>query len=208
VNGKQISLSQFFGLNELGDRQVASLANSEMFQPLQQNMAEASQGVSLPDSFYHDLFQVMLDKLAELLEIDLLRGVLIPAWKTHPDLQEYGDPAKHPPEETAIVPLVEHSVTTRHAPTLEPSLADRSLGEMEFEVEGEFWVKGAILEVRDAKIVKVRLSGIEGTGSLGLAGVSFLQKDGTVDLVGSFDLAEGVPIVDPEVVEESIVDQC
>lgn len=206
MNGKQISLSQFFGLNDISDRQVASLANGEMFQQLKQNMAEASQGVTLPERLYHDLFQVMLDKLAELLEIDILRGVLIPAWKTHPDLQEYGDPDKHPPDETAIVPLVEHSVATNHAPTLEPSLAGRSLGEMEFGVEGEFLVKGAILEVRDAKIVKVRLSGIEGTGTLGLAGVSFLQKDGNVDLVGSFDLQEGVPIVDPAVVEESIVD--
>lgn len=211
MNGKQISLSQFFGLNDISDRQVASFANSKMFQPLKQNMADASRGVALPENFYHDVFQVILDKLAELLEIDLLRGVFIPAWKTHPDLQEYCDPDKHPPGETAIVPLVEHSVTTSHLPTLEPSLAGRSLGELEFEVEGEFLVKGAILEVRDAKIVKVRLGDIKGTGTLGLAGVSFLQKEGDVDLIGSFDLAEGIPIIDPattsaEAVEESIVD--
>jgi hypothetical protein len=151
--------------------------------------------------------------LDELLEIDLLVGVFLPAWRKHPDLQEYRDLDRHPPEETALVPLVEHSIITSHAPTIEPTLASQSLGEIEFEVEGEFLIKGAILEVRDAKIMKVRIGGIDGTGTLGLAGVSFLEKERNCDFMGSVTLPEGVPIEAPElegkaseVVEESMVE--
>jgi hypothetical protein len=196
MDRKQITLSQFFGLKSRSNPQVSALVNSQTFHNLKQKIAEESPGVTFPESYYNDLFEMMLEKLGDLLDIDLLKGVFIPAWRQHPDLQEYRDLEKHPPGETALVPLVEHSITTSHAPTIEPTLAGRSLGEIEFEVEGEFLIKGAILEVRDAKIMKVRFGGIHGTGTLGLAGVSFLDKSGNLDISGNLDLQEAVPIGD------------
>lgn len=196
MDRKQITLSQFFGLKARSIPQVSALVNSETFHNLKQKIAQENPGVTFPESFYNDLFGMMLEKLGDLLDIDLLKGVFIPAWRQHPDLQEYRDRDKHPPEETALVPLVEHSITTSHTPTIEPTLAGRSLGEIEFEVEGEFLIKGAILEVRDAKIMKVRFGGIDGTGTLGLAGVSFLEKSGNLDISGNLDLQEAVPIGD------------
>jgi hypothetical protein len=190
-----LSLSQFFSINEQQARQAEIILKSERLKDIKQQVEEGASKSKLPDSFYNNLFEVVLTKLNELLNLDIVRDILLPAWSKHPELQEYRDPEKHPPEETALVPLLEHAITSSHEPTIDPSIAGQSLGEIAFEVEIEAIVKGAILEIRDAKIMKVKLGGVDASGSLGFSGVSFLDKDlASLELPGSIDLKEGFPI--------------
>lgn len=204
MDRKKITLSQFFGLTARSIPQVSKLVNSQTFHNLKQKIAQDNPGVDFPESFYDDLCEMMLENLSELLDIDLLKGIFIPAWRQHPDLQEYRDFTKHPADEIALVPLVDHSIVTTHAPKIEPTVGGRSLGEIKFDVKGEFYIKGAILQVRDAKIQKIRFGGIDGTGTLSLAGVSFLEKVGNLDISGNLDLQEAVPIGNVPVVNNSL----
>jgi hypothetical protein len=193
-----ITLSQFFGINKQQARQAEIILKSEKLKDIKQTIEEENPKNKLPDSFYDNLFEVVLTKLNELLNLDIFQDILLPAWSKHPELQEYRDPEKHPPDEIALVPLLEHAITSSHKPTIEPTIAGRSLGEIAFEVEVEAIVKGAILEIRDAKIVKVKLGGIDASGSLGFSGVSFLEKDlASLEFPGSIDLPEGFAIASP-----------
>lgn len=191
-----LNLRQFFSLNEKQARQAEIVLKSEKLQELKNKIQKDRPKEPLPDYFYDRLFEVILTKLdSELLNIDLIEDILLPAWSKHPELQEYRDPEKHPPGETVLVPLLEHAITSNHEPTIALSIAGQSLGEMTFEVEVESIVKGAILEIQDAKIVKVKLEGLDAAGSLSVSGVSFLEKDlARLELPGSIDLPEGVPI--------------
>lgn len=204
MDRKKIALSQFFGLTARSIPQVSKLVNSQTFYEIKQKIARENPGVNFPEGFYDELCEMMLEELGNLLDIDLLKGIFIPAWRQHPDLQEYRDLTKYPADEIALVPLVDHSILTSHSPTIEPTLGGRSLGEIKFEVEGEFLIKGAILEVREGKILKIRFGGIDGTGTLGLAGVCFLEKVGNLDISGNLDLQEAVPIGDFPVVHNSL----
>ncbi len=190
-----LNLRQFFSLNEQQARQAEIILKSEKLQDIKNRIQQDNPKETLPDRFYNHLFEVVLTKLDELLNLDLIEDILLPAWSKHPELQEYRDPEKHPPGETALVPLLEHAITSSHEPSIEPSIAGQSLGEITFEVEIESIVKGAILEIQDAKIVNVKLGGLDVAGSLSLSGVSFLEKDlASLELPGSIDLPEGVPI--------------
>jgi hypothetical protein len=157
--------------------------------------------VKLPENFYDNLLQMMLDRLSQCLEIDIFKDILVSSWSQHPALQEYRDAEKHPPQETALVPLVEHSISASHPIALEPALMGQSLGEIEFEVEAEFLMKGTTLEVRDAKIMKVYLTSVDAGGklalSMGSVSVPLWEKEvGTLEFPGHLDLQDGVPITE------------
>jgi hypothetical protein len=197
MTSNSITLSQFLDIKKQVADKGKELLNSQQFENLKQKIAQEKEGVKLAGSFYENIFMLMLDKLDDLLTIDIPKDVFAAAWSKHKDLLEYRDSEQYPPEVTFLVPLVEHSLKTEHTPSIEPSLAGKPLGKLELEVEVEFLIKGAILEVRDAKIMKIRLSTIQGTGTLGFAGISFLEKENSLELPGILDLGEGVAIREP-----------
>lgn len=203
MTNNKISLSRFLNLKEEAFAKMPELLNGEKFQALKDKIESEKKGFTLDSSFYEDVFMLLLDKLDELLDIDIPKDILAQAWSKHQDLLEYRDSEQYPPEVTFLVPLVQHSLSTKHAPSIEPSLAGKSLVKLELEIEVEFLIKGAILSVQNGRIMKIRLGAIEGTGSLGLAGISVLEKENTLEIPYIIDLGEGVPIRQPFAREES-----
>jgi hypothetical protein len=194
MTSHKLTLSEFLNIKELGAAKVEELLNSEQFQNLKQKIGQEKEAVNLPGSFYKDLLKLMLNKLDNLLNIDIIRDIFAKNWSKHRDLLKYLDLEKYPPEIPFVFALAKHSLTTEHTPAIEPSLAGKPLGKLEFKVEVEFVIKGVILEVCNAKIMKICLSNLEGTGTLSFAGLSFLETERSIELPGVFDLEEGVPI--------------
>ena len=197
MTANKITLSQLFNVKDKAAKQAAKLLKSEKLKNIKKEMAEKAGGISLPSSFYENIFTMAIEKLDELLQIDIGKDIFAAAWSKHQALLEYYDREKYPPDQSFLVPLGEHSLTTEHAPTVEPSINGNSLGSLEFQVEANFTIEGAVLEIRDAKIIKIGLGKIKGTGTLGLMGITFLEKEHEIELPGSLDLGEGVPIPSP-----------
>jgi hypothetical protein len=191
-----LTFNDFFEMNEVAGKSE-QFFNSQAFQNVKQKLTEEAKGVKLSKGFQEGMFNLMLDKLVELLEINIPKDVLAEAWSKHKSLQEYRDGEKHPPEKTALVPLVEHSLKTSHAPSMEVTMFERTLGTLVLQIEAKFLIKGVILEISNARIMKLRLSEIDGNIKLQFLGVPFLEKKTTLKLPGVFDLKEGVAIRDP-----------
>ena len=137
----------------------------------------------------------VLGRLEESLGRIGLREVLVSGWKSLRDLQQYRDPARHPPEETAVVRVGKHAIPSEHKPKVEVTLNDVKVGALEFPLKLALEIASAELVVRDGRIWKVLAPEIVGSAELSFEG--FLLKRSTVGpyhLPGGIEIEGGAPI--------------
>lgn len=136
-------------------------------------------------------------KIGEILEVDLL-GVLLGGWKKYKQLQEYRDVTKHPPEETILLSLAEHAISSSHHPKIEILAAEAPLGTLEFTITLALKLEGIVLKVRGGRIREICAGRCRGKGTLACAGVELLAKEtDRFELPGRFSLGEGIEIPAP-----------
>ncbi len=130
-------------------------------------------------------------KALELLQTrlpDILEG----AWQKYQELEEYRDPAKHPPNETASVPLLERSFTSEHKPYLQVRFREHTY-EVVFLVKLELVLKELTLEVQGGRIRAVQSGSLEGSGTISLGEVELAKKEfEPLPLPGRLALGDGI----------------
>lgn len=137
---------------------------------------------------------VLVDKLAELLNVKLV-DVLVLAWKKYDALAEYADPSRHPPQETALVPLAEHTIRSQHHPYLEVLVDNRPVGRLTFDVTLALTLRGFLLQIQDAKITAIQTGSCQGSASVALEkAVIYEKKLDQIPLPGTIRLGEGVSL--------------
>jgi hypothetical protein len=137
----------------------------------------------------------VLGRLEEGLGRIGLREVLVSGWKSLRDLQAYRDPARHPPDETAVLRVGKHAIPSEHRPKVEVTLNDMKVGELVFPLKLALEIASAELVVRDGRIWKVLAPEIVGAAELSFEG--FLLKRSTVGpyhLPGGIEIEGGLPI--------------
>lgn len=136
-------------------------------------------------------------KVNEALDVNLA-GIIFSAWKKYQRLQEYRDPAKHPPDETILVPLAEHTIESVHRPHVDIMVNEASIGRFEFEIRLALRLEGVILTVRGGKIRAIGAGRCRAEGSLKCAGVTVVERQtGNFELPSAIDLGDGVDIPSP-----------
>lgn len=132
--------------------------------------------------------------IQEILDIGLA-DIFIGGWTKLKELQEYRDPEKHPPEETAIVPLHEHTVRSIHRPTVRIYSGEREIAKLEFQIEAALEVTTAKLKIRAGRIMEIIAGEYHMSGRITLAGQPLLAKvSRPYRLSGHISLGEGVEI--------------
>lgn len=190
----RFTLSEFFNVKANSTDKVDELLATDQFEFFQKKLSEEAGGAKLPPGYMRDMVRMMMGKLDELLDIDIPKQVFAEAWSRHPSLQTYCNSEKYPPGQSYLVPMLEHPLTTVHTPSLEPQIGGKTLGRIAVRAEVKFVIKGAILEVRDAKIMKIKIAGIEGKGGIKLGELNILMREHKMQLPFVFDMGEGVPI--------------
>jgi hypothetical protein len=133
-------------------------------------------------------------KLDEVLDVNLA-GIALSAWKKYQRLQEFRDPARHPPEETSLIPLAEHTVESVHRPYLDILVNEAAVGRLDFEIRLALKLEGVILTVRGGKIRAIGAGRARGQGHLKCAGVTVVERQtGNFELPLAIDLGDGVDI--------------
>jgi hypothetical protein len=184
------TLDQLFSFEESTRDQLSAVVKSEEFEPIKKRISRQLKGAPLPEGF----FEHMMKQVHELLDIDL-RAILVRAWVGSEALLNYVAPEKTSTDETLLLRLAEHTVTSQHAPSLKPSLNNVPLGEIKFKILLELTLKGVILKVRNGRIMEFTIGSCEGKGDLRVGDFSLIEKEfEPVALQGSVDLGEGIPI--------------
>ena len=141
--------------------------------------------------------QAIATKLPDLLGIDVGK-VLVGGWKKSEELRRYADPEQYPPDETMLVELIQHSIRSSHAPHLDFMIRDTQVSRIDFELDMELDVDGAVLTIRDGKIWALSVGTCLASGELTCGGHSIMKKKAEpIDIPGTYELAQPVQIAPP-----------
>ncbi len=147
----------------------------------------------------------MSAKLGEVLDVGL-GDVMAAAWEKATVLLEYADPAKHPPEETILLPLAKHSIKSAHAPHVDLKIKDILIGSLRLKVQLLLELEGVVLKVQGGRIRAVQAGSCQASGSLAchvetkVANKELLnlkKQTPELRLAGAIDLGEGIAIPRP-----------
>lgn len=185
----QTTLADFFVWTESTDARLEALESEALVADLRARLAKQFDGLRW--SAVWDAVKGQVEKLLEIRFVDIFLG----AWTKYEELRKYCDPDLHSPQETHLVPLVEHSITSTHKPAVEIEIGELFRESIPFEIALTASLSGMLLQIRGGKILKVYTGRCQGSGSVTCSGVSLMEKETCpIQLPGVMDLGEGVAI--------------
>jgi hypothetical protein len=137
----------------------------------------------------------LAQKVGDMLDIRI-SDVLVGAWKKIAEVKKYADPLKYPPDEVYEVELFEHEVSSEHKPRIEIRMDNPPVRkDLEFTVTVSLTLKAFKLRIKGGRVLKILAGTCQGKGSIAFLGQDLLKKSlEPVELPGSFDLGEGIPL--------------
>lgn len=145
-----------------------------------------------------EAFRTLSASIANLLRLDL-GVILVGGWKKMAELRRYTDREKYRPDETMIVELTRHTVTSTHKPILDIVADGLKIDAVPFDLELTITLDGALLEIRDGKILAVTPGSCKIGGELKCEGVEIFKRNSApVTLNGRWTFEEPVQIPLPK----------
>lgn len=144
-----------------------------------------------------DIRSELVSRVGEILDFDVT-DTLIGVWNKYHLLQEYRDAKKHPLEETAFVTLMQHTITSKHHPSIEIEKNQQRIAKLEFLLDFSLTIGAAILRVQAARIRGIQLGDMKGEITLRYRELEIVHKSlPRIAAPGSVDLGEGIAIPAP-----------
>lgn len=142
--------------------------------------------------------QAIVDEAAQALSeaLDISLGELLAkAWVDSRRILEAANPDLHAPDETVLVPLVEHSIHSQHKPTLEFTINGEAVCSIEFVVDLSLELQEVVLHIRGGRIRKLVGGSCHAQAALLCEGVELVRRETRdLSLPMSVDLGEGVSV--------------
>ncbi|MFZ4664924.1 MAG: hypothetical protein ACOYME_00680 [Prochlorotrichaceae cyanobacterium] len=173
---QRFTLAQVFDVSKIDKTKLNEITKKKISPEVDAADPDAEPAAPPIPGFLQDqMVGMMVSKLGEILgEVDVVGDILGSAWGKAPEILEYLSP-DCPPDETYLVPLIEHEITSEHSPAVEPKFKQQSLGEFIFDIALSLMVEGAILEIRAGRIRKIHIGSCTGTGGMGHQGIQLLE---------------------------------
>lgn len=191
MNHPNSSLHQVFnGHEDEGFRSnFEQSLSGEAFSSMRQGVTEKPSSISWPG-----LSKEISSKAGDLLSVSI-PDILIRAWNKAGILNKYINKEKYNPEEIFLIELKEHTISSKHEPYLDLEVNNKSIGQINFEIDLSIVVQGAILKIQDAKIKQIRTGSLKVSGVIHCEGLEITKKESKeIKLPGEIDLGEGIPI--------------
>lgn len=192
MNTAPLTLSQFFSLQdkEVSPDRLSAIESGEQVSAVKGLVLKQTKGVG-----WGVIKDEIFKKLGDLLEIGI-PDILVAAWNKYQILLKYLDREKYPPNESFLVPLAEHCITSEHHPYVEILVNDQPVGKIGFDITVALTLEGIILKIQDGKIKEIFTSTCKGKGTISCENKVILEKKSeSVPLPGTIDLGQGIPIV-------------
>ena len=173
MGDSSITRVQFFhfGAEEIPESRLSSIESTEKFVSVKKKIAAQVRGVS-----WRAAFSDIIGRAKDLLDIDV-KDILVGALKKHGELSKYADTEKYPPGETFPIPLLEHTIVSRHTPHIEVLINGKEAGRIQFEIDLALKLEGAILKIDGGKIIGLSTGTCEGKGTTKCEGLVLLERE-------------------------------
>jgi hypothetical protein len=191
MNEQAITLDSFFSIAEKAkSAKLRPILDSVgVVSALKEKVAVMGRGLKWPVPL-----DGLLEKIPGLLNIQL-SDVLSTAWNKYRPLRKYTDLEKYPPSEIVFVSLAEHKIESVHRPYIEIVIDEAPWKKIDFQITVTMKLKGFVLKIQGGKIKEIRTGDLKGMGKITCEGMVLLEKETeSVDLPGTIDLGEGIPI--------------
>ncbi|HSF83937.1 MAG TPA: hypothetical protein VLA49_22095 [Anaerolineales bacterium] len=184
-----LTLNDFFNTQNGSTEWIAGITGSQEFMQAKTRIAQELTGFQIPPSFY----ELLIVKLTEALDLDI-GNILVWGWRKQREIIQYRD-KENPPEGSHHVPLLEHTIVSKHSPTIQPVVNEVRLAKLKFDILLKLKMKGAILIIRDGNIMAIQTGTCTGNGAIAYAGFAILEKKtAPFKLPGSLVFKDGIPI--------------
>ncbi len=184
------TLRDFFGNETITD---AALENLHV----ENNLREVADDMhkEVPEGKGRALVNAIARHLDDLLGIEV-SDILLRAWKKYENLGRYNDPLRYPPDQLFLVPLTEHTISSKHKPALEIAAGKLFKKTIPFDIALELELTGFMLEIQGGKIITILTGECRGKGTVSCMGTLLLNRESEeIRLPGSIALGDGIPIV-------------
>jgi hypothetical protein len=129
----------------------------------------------------------------DLLNLNVV-DVLLDTWKKYMQIEQYGDPKEHTPQEKIFAPLANHTVKSEHHPCVKILLKGKEVGSIEFSLEFSLTLESFVLVIQNGKVMEIQTGLGKGEGSLALVETELWKQELTlVHFPGSISLGSGFP---------------
>ena len=115
------------------------------------------------------------DSIDDVMAVEL-GEVLDASWKKVGAVAEAMKATREKPGATAVVPLLDHRITSNHEPAVELFLGDQRLCELSFKIALSLQLKGVSLAIAGGRIEEVRSGVCLGDGEFSMAGQSLIKR--------------------------------
>lgn len=187
MSERSVTLAEIFAANPqtFAQMQVPPDATQAVTDDLGGGDAAKKSGFAMGD---------LLQGLYQALDLPL-EDILRSGWASLVELQEYRDPAKHPPGEVNSLRFGKHKIASKHRPSVQVLLNDQEIASLTFDVAVTLHITATTLMIRDGSIWQARGSEVRGEGSVAYKGFTLVRaKTKELHLPGQIDFEEGIPI--------------
>jgi len=193
MNNSINTLADFFLMDEktLSKDQRSSIETSSQIKELKKNLQKEAESLKWPP-----IVDQVADKIADLLNNITIKDIMVGAWSKYHYLDKYLDKSKYALDETILVPLAEHTIKSKHHPSIEILVNDHIVDEIKLDIAVVFKLKGIMLTIKDGKIRQIQTGTCKISGTVKCEQMILAKKElSTISLPGKISLGdEGVVI--------------
>jgi len=136
----------------------------------------------------------ILKKLVDLLDIEVVK-IIVDSWIENDFFQQINQIRDASPNETILIPIVKHKITSTHNPHLEIIYNGNVVHTINFEVNVDFLFDAVNLSFQDKKLKEIHSGECNINGEFLCENIKLLDVElKNVKLTGMLKLGEGIQI--------------
>jgi len=178
--------SLFFDEDGIPDPAARQLEASPKFASLKQAVGHAG------SPLWASARTAVGDGLRQMMSYSIT-DLAVHAWAKHQELRRLLDGAS--PEKIVLFDLGDHTITSRHRPRIDVTVAQRTVGSLEFDLKLSLTFKAGRLHIQNRRVMRFATGSCRAEGTLKLGEVELAAvRSREIDLPGAFDLKDGIPL--------------
>ena len=191
MNDTQLTLDSFFQFRQASAFNSADLEALESTMPVVR-VKEAIQEADKNNSLLVKT-SALLDPIGELLDVSL-GDIIVRAWTENKLFEKFLDPEKYNPQESILISLKKHKVSSSHKPYIDVSLNGKKIDTIDFQIDLTLTLEGVVLKIRDGRVCEIQSGTMKGSGTVKCEGLVLLKRDtGSINLPGAIKFSEVKP---------------
>ncbi len=108
-----------------------------------------------------------------------LKDILESGWEQYSEVQKFLNGVEFSEDETFMVPLINHTITSEHHPKIEIRLGEIYVGAIDFKLQLQFVLSGVILKISQHKIQSVKSGKCVASGVFLCEGIVIFEEEGS-----------------------------